>query len=80
VSVHFVTQELDGGPVIMQASVPVLPNDTEQSLSARVQRQEHRIYPQVIEWIARRRLRCEPDGIWFDGKRLERPIVVENGE
>src|SRR5690606_40151356 len=45
VSVHLVTQELDGGPVIIQAHVPVLPSDTEDSLSARVQREEHRIYP-----------------------------------
>ncbi len=80
VSVHLVTQELDGGPVIMQASVPVLPNDTEQSLSARVQRQEHRIYPQVIEWIALGRLRCSADGLWLDNEALQAPIAIESGE
>jgi phosphoribosylglycinamide formyltransferase-1 len=80
VSVHYVTQELDGGPVIMQANVPVLPEDTADTLSARVQRQEHRIYPQVIEWIARRRIELQPDGVWFDGKRLHAPVVVESGE
>jgi phosphoribosylglycinamide formyltransferase 1 len=80
VSVHYVTQELDGGPVIMQASVPVLPDDTAESLSARVQRQEHRIYPQVIEWIARRRIELRSDGVWFDGKRLQAPVPIEGGE
>ena len=80
VSVHYVTQELDGGPVIMQASVPVLPDDTAESLSARVQRQEHRIYPQVIEWIARRRIELRSDGVWCDGKRLQAPVLIEGGE
>src|SRR5690606_34137016 len=52
VSVHFVTEELDGGPVIIQACIAIQPGDTENTLSARVQRQEHRIYPQAIEWFA----------------------------
>ena len=56
VSVHFVTAELDGGPVILQSLVDVRPDDTEASLSARVQQQEHRIYPQAIDWFARGRL------------------------
>ena len=51
VSVHFVTDELDGGPVIIQAPVEIRPGDTEQSLSARVQQQEHRIYPQAIDCL-----------------------------
>jgi phosphoribosylglycinamide formyltransferase-1 len=80
VSVHYVTQELDGGPVIIQANVPVLPQDTESSLSARVQRQEHRIYPQVIDWIAQRRLSLEPGGIYFDGTPLRAPILLPSGE
>ena len=80
VSVHYVTQELDGGPVMMQASVPVLPEDTAETLSARVQRQEHRLYPQVIDWIARRRIELQADGVRFDGQLLRSPITMENGE
>lgn len=56
VSVHFVTEQLDGGPVVLQAEVPVLPGDSEKTLSARVQQGEHRIYPQAIDWFARGRL------------------------
>jgi phosphoribosylglycinamide formyltransferase 1 len=56
VTVHYVTEELDGGPVILQARVPVLPGDDVAALSARVHQQEHIIYPQVIEWIASGRL------------------------
>lgn len=53
-SVHLVTPELDGGPVLLQAEVPVLPNDTPDSLSARVLTEEHRIYPQALAWLATR--------------------------
>src|SRR5689334_17615665 len=55
-SVHFVTEELDGGPLVIQAQLKVLPGDSESTLSARVQRQEHRIYSQAIEWFAQGRL------------------------
>lgn len=77
VSVHFVTQELDGGPVIIQARVPVLAGDTEASLSARVQRQEHRIYPQAIEWFAGGRLCLRDDRAWLDGRPLDTPITMD---
>jgi phosphoribosylglycinamide formyltransferase-1 len=50
-SVHFVTADLDHGPIIGQATVPVLPDDTEQSLAARVLEQEHRLYPRAIRWL-----------------------------
>ncbi|REL26725.1 phosphoribosylglycinamide formyltransferase [Thalassotalea euphylliae] len=56
VSVHFVTEELDGGPVILQAKVPVFDDDTAQELAARVHEQEHRIYPLVIKWLCQGRL------------------------
>ena len=52
-SVHLVTAELDGGPVLLQAEVPVLPGDTPETLSQRVLMQEHRIYPQALALIAR---------------------------
>ena len=74
VSVHFVTNELDGGPVIIQASVPILAGDDVEKLSARVRKQEHIIYPQVIRWFAEGRLRLEGDKIILDGKTLTAPI------
>lgn len=50
-TVHFVTADLDHGPIIIQAAVPVLPGDSEHSLAARVLHEEHRIYPQAIRWL-----------------------------
>jgi phosphoribosylglycinamide formyltransferase 1 len=50
-SVHFVTADLDHGPIIGQAVVPVLPDDTDRSLAARVLEQEHRLYPRAIRWL-----------------------------
>ncbi len=58
-TVHFVTPTLDHGPVIVQAAVPVLDGDTEDSLAARILGQEHRIYPQAVRWFAEDRLRLE---------------------
>ncbi|MDY3693241.1 MAG: phosphoribosylglycinamide formyltransferase [Proteus mirabilis] len=59
VTVHFVTEELDGGPMIIQARIPVLPDDTEQSLQARIQTEEYRIYPLAIGWLADERLKMQ---------------------
>ncbi|WP_374331183.1 phosphoribosylglycinamide formyltransferase [Aestuariivirga sp.] len=53
-SVHLVTAELDGGPVLLQAEVPVLAGDTPDVLAARVLKEEHRIYPQALAWLAER--------------------------
>jgi phosphoribosylglycinamide formyltransferase-1 len=72
-TVHLVTGALDGGPPLLQARVPVLPGDTAESLSARVQRQEHIIYPQVIQWIAEGRLQCVDGMPMFDGVQLREP-------
>jgi phosphoribosylglycinamide formyltransferase-1 len=55
-SVHFVTKELDNGPVIVQAAVPVFPDDTEESLSNRILEYEHKIYPQAIKWLVEDRV------------------------
>ena len=55
-TVHFVTPDLDAGPIIAQAAVPVLAGDTEETLSARILRQEHRLYPLVVRWFAEGRL------------------------
>ncbi len=56
VTVHFVTGELDGGPIIAQAAVPVLAGDDENALAARVLKQEHVLYPQVVRWFVDGRL------------------------
>jgi phosphoribosylglycinamide formyltransferase-1 len=50
-TVHFVTAELDAGPIIVQAAVPVLAHDSVDTLAARVLRQEHRVYPQAVQWF-----------------------------
>ncbi len=74
-SVHFVTPELDGGPVVLQASVPVLPGDDEQRLAARVLKEEHVIYPECIGWFAAGRLELRDGQPWLDGRPLDTPIV-----
>ncbi|MDX5362708.1 MAG: phosphoribosylglycinamide formyltransferase [Pseudazoarcus pumilus] len=56
-TVHFVTPELDVGPIVIQAAVPVLEDDDEDSLAARVLREEHRIYPQAVRWFVEGRLK-----------------------
>lgn len=61
-SVHFVTSELDRGPIIVQAAVPVLPSDSEETLAARVLAQEHRIYPAAVRWFAEGRLEIGESG------------------
>jgi phosphoribosylglycinamide formyltransferase-1 len=76
-SVHFVTEELDGGPVIVRSCIDVLPGDTEATLSVRVQSQEHRIYPQAIDWFARGRLELREGCVWLDGTPLAAPITVD---
>ncbi|MEJ5177928.1 phosphoribosylglycinamide formyltransferase [Erwinia sp. MYb416] len=69
-SVHFVTEELDGGPVILQAKVPVYSNDSEADVAARVQHQEHAIYPLVVGWFVDGRLAMRDDAAWLDGQPL----------
>jgi phosphoribosylglycinamide formyltransferase-1 len=74
-SVHVVNGVLDGGPLILQARVPVLPGDTPATLSARVQLQEHIIYPEVIGWIAAGRLTITGTTLQFDGRPLCAPRI-----
>lgn len=76
-SVHFVTAELDGGPLILQSRVAVRPGETEDALSARVQATEHIIYPRVIGWLADGRLAWRDERPWLDGKLLATPIVED---
>lgn len=69
-SVHFVTEELDGGPVILQARVPIFSEDDANTVAARVQQQEHQIYPLVVRWFVEERLRMEAGQAWLDGVPL----------
>lgn len=69
-SIHFVTEELDGGPLIAQAPIEVHANDTVDSLSKRVQQREHLLYPQVLQWRAQDRLALTDNGVVLDGKPL----------
>jgi len=66
-TVHFVTPELDSGPIVLQARVPVEPNDSPESLAARVLEQEHRIYPEAIRWFASGRLKLIKGKACLDG-------------
>lgn len=66
-TVHFVRPELDDGPIIIQAVVPVLPGDDADSLSARILEQEHRIYPMAVRWIAEGRVRVSGERALVDG-------------
>ena len=76
-SVHFVTAELDSGPVVLQATIPVHASDTESELAARVLEQEHRIYPVAIGWFAQGRLKYEQDCVTLDDKPLSTPCVYD---
>jgi phosphoribosylglycinamide formyltransferase-1 len=73
-TVHFVTEELDGGPPILQARIAVAPDDSEASLAARVQAQEHRIYPLAVRWFCEGRLRYDAGHAWLDGRMLREPV------
>ena len=74
-SVHFVSNELDSGPVVIQAEVPVLANDTEDALAERVLHQEHVIYPMAIAWYIDGRLEVNGNTVLLDGKVLHRPVL-----
>lgn len=77
-SVHFVTVELDGGPLVLQAQVPVEPGDTPEGLAARVLHKEHQIYPQAVRWFAQGRLVLGQDGRpRLDGRVIEQPLQLD---
>lgn len=69
-SVHFVTAELDGGPVILQAPVPIHDSDSAETLAQRVHEIEHKIYPQVVRWFAEGRLQLDGHTVVFDGNPM----------
>ena len=66
-SVHFVTPELDAGPIVIQAAVPVLANDTPDALSKRVLRQEHAVYPRAIKWFLEGKLVIDDGRVSVEG-------------
>jgi phosphoribosylglycinamide formyltransferase-1 len=69
-SVHFVTDELDGGPIIARASLAILPDDSEDSLKQRVLAFEHQLYPFIVQLFAEKRLQLTPSGVTLDDQLL----------
>ena len=76
-SVHFVTAELDAGPLILQSRIAVRPGESEADISGRVHRTEHIIYPRAVGWLAERRLTWRDGQAWLDGHPLKGPVVEE---
>jgi phosphoribosylglycinamide formyltransferase-1 len=80
-TIHFVTEELDGGPRIVQSQVAVMPGDDADRLAARVLEKEHQIYPLAIRWFAERRLKLDEDGhVNLDDEQLSGPVVFAPDE
>lgn len=77
-SVHYVTAELDGGPVIMQGRLRLRSGDTPDTVSARVHALEHIIYPHVCSLIAAGRIQCRGGSVYFDDEPLSAPLIEEN--
>jgi len=78
-SVHYVTAELDGGPLIAQVRLPVFPGDTAETLAARLRPLERQLLIRVVELIANGRLALGPAGVEFDGRPLAEPLQIEPG-
>jgi phosphoribosylglycinamide formyltransferase-1 len=77
-TVHFVDEGTDTGPIVAQAIVPVLPDDTEAALAARILVEEHRLYPQAIQWFAQGRLSLDGRHVRVDGARSPAPFAHAN--
>ena len=75
-TVHFVTEELDGGPRILQGRLRVDPGESADALCARVQAIEHEIYPRAADWFGQGRLEFRDGAAWLDGERLIEPVVA----
>jgi len=75
-TVHFVTAELDGGPLVLQASVAINDDDTEDTLAARVLQKEHIIYPKAVKWFGAKRLILQDGKVLFDGKIQDQPLQL----
>lgn len=79
-TVHFVTEELDGGPPIIQGRVAVLPQDSAEELAARVLAMEHKIYPEAVRLFAAGRIRLHDGAAWLDDARLAKPMQFADRE
>jgi phosphoribosylglycinamide formyltransferase-1 len=77
VTVHFVTEELDGGPPVIQARIAVSADDDEAGLAAKIQIQEHKIYPLAVRWFCEGRLTYAAGQAWLDGHALQSPIQYD---
>ncbi len=77
-TVHFVNEEVDGGAIIAQAAVPVLPQDTSDSLQKRIQAMEHRLFPQVIQWIAAGRVSCHERQVHVQASSQPKAAMAQN--
>jgi phosphoribosylglycinamide formyltransferase-1 len=78
-TVHFVTPEMDRGPIVIQAAIPVLPGDTEETLGARVLKQEHRIYPEAVRWFVEDRLKLSDNGVDISKAELDGSVLYSPG-
>lgn len=76
-TVHFVTDELDGGPPIIQYRLPVGAGDTAESLAQRVHKGEHIILPRAVTWFAAGRLRLAGGSVMLDGRALHEPVAID---
>jgi phosphoribosylglycinamide formyltransferase-1 len=77
-TVHFVTEDLDGGPAIIQGRVAVMPDDSAPELAARVLAVEHKIYPEAARLFAAGRIEYREGSAWLDGARLDKPVQYPN--
>jgi phosphoribosylglycinamide formyltransferase-1 len=74
-TVHFVTSQMDRGPIIVQAAVQILPGDTEETLAARVLQQEHRIYPEAVRWFMEDRLKLSDNHVEVSNAGIDNSVL-----
>jgi phosphoribosylglycinamide formyltransferase-1 len=79
-SIHFVSEELDGGPVLSQVRIPILKNDDEDTLAARLAPMEHRLLVAAVEFLTRHTVECRDEKIYVDGKLLAGPLLLQPDE
>ena len=78
-TVHFVTSQVDHGPIISQAAVQIMPDDTEDTLATRVLQQEHRIYPEAVRWFMESRLRLSNNHVEVDNAVVDDSVLYSPG-
>lgn len=79
-TVHYVTEELDAGPRIVQGRLTITPGESPERLASRVHALEHRIYPLAVGWCARGRLALREGKVCLDGRLLASPVLIEEGD